>query len=221
MQFGHGKYQQRIQATITSKTPHIAVEISCDKEDTHNLLKDLGLPVPLQQMVRRERDCVRAARRIGFPVVVKPLDANHGRGVSINLNEDQQVATAFAKALESGTSRNVLVESFVEGFDHRMLVVDGELVAVAKRVPGHVLGDGRQTIEQLIEEVNSDPRRGIGHEKVLTRLELDHQAERLMEKAEQHCEGRIISMLEGGYNLEMLPRCIGTHLSILSGTGNA
>jgi cyanophycin synthetase len=183
VQFGHGKYQQRIQATITSKTPHIAVEISCDKEDTHNLLKDLGLPVPQQRMVRRPRDCVRAARRIGFPVVVKPLDANHGRGVSINLTEDNQVETAFEKALENARGRNVLVESFVEGFDHRMLVVNGELVAVAKRVPGHVVGDGRQTIEQLIEEVNSDPRRGIGHEKVLTRLELDHQAERLMSRA--------------------------------------
>ena len=183
VQFGHGKYQQRIQATITSKTQHIAVEISCDKEDTHNLLKDLGLPVPLQIMVRSERDCVRAARRIGYPVVVKPLDANHGRGVSINLNDDRQVAAAHAKALESARGRNVLVESYVEGLDHRMLVVNNELVAVAKRVPGHVVGDGRQTIEQLIAEVNLDPRRGIGHEKVLTRLQLDHQAERLMSKA--------------------------------------
>ncbi len=184
VQFGHGKYQQRIQATITSKTPHIAVEIACDKEDTHNLLKDLGLPVPRQYMVRSERECVRAARRIGFPVVVKPLDANHGRGVSINLTEDSQVATAHGKALENAKGRNVLVESYVEGFDHRMLIVNGELVAVAKRVPGHVVGDGRQTIEKLLEEVNSDPRRGIGHEKVLTRLELDHQAERLLSKAD-------------------------------------
>ena len=183
VQFGHGKFQQRIQATITSKTSHIAVEISCDKEDTHNLLKDLGLPVPLQRVVRNERNCVRAAHRIGYPVVVKPLDANHGRGVSINLTEDEQVVTAFAKAKENARGNSVLVESYIEGFDHRMLAVDGELVAVAKRVPGHVKGDGKCSIEQLIEEVNSDPRRGIGHEKVLTRLELDHQAERLMSKA--------------------------------------
>jgi cyanophycin synthetase len=183
VQFGHGKYQQRIQATITSKTPHIAVEISCDKEDTHNLLKDLGLPVPQQRVVYSESQAVRAARRIGFPVVVKPLDANHGRGVSINLNADEQVSVAYEKALENARGRSVLVESYIEGFDHRMLVVNGELVAVAKRVPGHVVGDGKQTIEQLVEEVNQDPRRGIGHEKVLTRLELDHQAERLMAKA--------------------------------------
>ena len=183
VQFGQGKYQQRIQATITSKTPHIAVEISCDKEDTHNLLKDLGLPVPLQRVVYGPKEAVLAAQLVGFPVVVKPLDANHGRGVSINLNSPEQVTVAYEKALENARGRSVLVESYIEGFDHRMLVVNGELVAVAKRVPGHVVGDGRQTIEQLIEEVNRDPRRGIGHEKVLTRLELDHQASRLMATA--------------------------------------
>jgi cyanophycin synthetase len=182
VQFGHGRYQQRIQATITSKTPHIAVELSCDKEDTHNLLRDLGLPVPQQRLVTTERECMRAARRIGFPVVVKPLDANHGRGVSINLLSDEQVRVAYGVARENARGRSVLVESFIEGMDHRMLVVNNELVAVAKRVPGHVVGDGEHTISELIDIVNQDPRRGIGHEKVLTRLELDHQAQRLMEK---------------------------------------
>jgi cyanophycin synthetase len=185
VQFGHGRYQQRIQATITSKTPHIAVEISCDKEDTHNLLRDLGLPVPEQQLVSSERGAARAAARIGFPVVVKPLDANHGRGVSINLLSEEQVGEAYVKALESARGNSVLVESFIEGMDHRMLVVNNELVAVAKRVPGHVVGDGKHSIRQLVDRVNEDPRRGIGHEKVLTRLELDHQAERLMKKAEK------------------------------------
>ncbi len=183
VQFGHGKYQQRIQATITSETRHIAVEISCDKEDTHNLLNDLGLPVPQQRMIYNPRAAVRAARRIGYPVVVKPLNANHGRGVSINLTEDNQVETAFAEAREHGTSRAVLVEKFITGFDHRMLVVNSELVAAAKRVPGHVIGDGEMNIAELIDEVNDDPRRGIGHEKVLTNLELDNQAHRLMEEA--------------------------------------
>jgi cyanophycin synthetase len=181
IQFGHGKYQKRIQATITSETRHIAVEIASDKEDTHNLLNDLGLPVPQQEMVYSEGDAVRAARRIGHPVVLKPLNANHGRGVSINLNTDEEVAAAFEGAKQHGSSSAVLVESFVTGFDHRMLVVNGKLVAVAKRVPGHVVGDGKHTIEQLVEVVNSDPRRGIGHEKVLTQLQFDAQAERLME----------------------------------------
>lgn len=180
VQFGHGAYQQRIQATITSKTPHIAVEISCDKEDTHNLLRDLGLPVPTQNMVYSKREAVRAARDIGYPVVLKPLNANHGRGVSINLVDEEQVASAFAFAREAGTSKAVLVESYVQGFDHRMLVVNNELVAVAKRVPGHVKGDGLSTISQLVDKVNEDPRRGIGHEKVLTRLELDRQALELL-----------------------------------------
>jgi len=180
VQFGQGKYQQRIQATITSKTPQIAVAISCDKEDTHNLLHKLGLPVPLQLMVYSEKAAVRAAHKIGFPVVLKPLNANHGRGVSINLTEDDQIITAFGEAKNQGKGNAILVESFITGFDHRMLVVNNELVAVAKRVPGNVIGDGKLTIAQLIEIVNSDPRRGIGHEKVLTNLELDTQAQRLM-----------------------------------------
>ncbi|PKI03741.1 acetate--CoA ligase family protein, partial [Glaciecola sp. 33A] len=184
VQFGQGKYQQRIQATITSETKHIAVEISCDKEDTHNLLNDLGLPVPQQMMIYSDKQAVRAAQRIGFPVVLKPLNANHGRGVSINLMTDDDVIAAFAEAQQHGTSRAVLVESFITGYDHRMLVVNNELVAVAKRVPGHVIGDGMHTIEQLIDIVNKDPRRGVGHEKVLTRLELDKQAARLMEEAD-------------------------------------
>ena len=183
VQFGHGKYQQRIQATITSQTKHIAVEISCDKEDTHNMLNDLGLPVPQQRLVYSPREAVRAAHRIGFPVVVKPLDGNHGRGVSINLMTDAQVEVAFGEAKEQSKSRGILVEQFVTGMDHRMLVVNGELVAVAKRVPGHVMGDGKSTIAELINIVNSDPRRGIGHEKVLTNLELDNQAERLLADA--------------------------------------
>ncbi|MFP6806769.1 MAG: cyanophycin synthetase [Pseudomonadales bacterium] len=190
VQFGHGKYQQRIQATITSETRHIAVEIACDKEDTSRLLRDLGLPVPEQRMIYSEREAVRAAHRIGLPVVVKPLDANHGRGVSINLETDEQIEVAFANARENGTSRAVLVESYVLGFDHRMLVVNGELVAVAKRVPGHIVGDGKKTVTELVDEVNEDPRRGIGHEKVLTRLEFDHQATRLLE--------------EGGYSAETI-----------------
>ncbi|MEM9533325.1 MAG: cyanophycin synthetase [Pseudomonadota bacterium] len=184
VQFGHGCFQQRIQATITSKTTHIAVEISCDKEDTHNLLNDLGLPVPQQYMVYSARNAVRAARRIGYPVVVKPLNANHGRGVSINLDHDDAVAGAFDAARDRGTSRAVLVESYIEGMDHRMLIVNGELVAVAKRVPGHVVGDGIHTIAELVDIVNQDPRRGLGHEKVLTQIELDHQAQRLMKNAD-------------------------------------
>lgn len=178
VQFGHGHHQRRIQATVTSETKHIAVEIAGDKELTNQILGDIGLPVPKQEQVYDAEEAVEAAAELGYPVVVKPLDANHGRGVSIGLTTPEQVRIAFAGAVEH--SDCVLVETFIRGFDHRMLVVNGELVAVAKRVPGHVVGDGVSTIAALVERVNADPRRGIGHEKVLTRLEFDAQAERLL-----------------------------------------
>ncbi len=181
VQFGHGQMQQRIQATITSETRHIAVEIASDKEMTNQVLGDVGLPVPKQYSVYREESALRAAKRLGFPLVVKPYNANHGRGVSIGLTTDEQVVKAFNQAREH--SRCVLLETYISGFDHRMLVINNELVAVSKRVPGHVVGDGERTIAQLVDKVNEDPRRGIGHEKVLTRLDLDAQAERLMGKA--------------------------------------
>ena len=181
IQLGHGHLQQRIQATITSQTRHIAVEIASDKEETNRILGDLGLPVPRQRVVAVAEDAVYAAERMGYPVVVKPLDENHGRGVSLNLAEAESVRTAFAVAQEQNRGgRSVVVEKFIKGIDHRMLVVNGELAAVAKRVPGHVVGDGVHTLAELVELVNADPRRGIGHEKVLTRLEFDLQADQLL-----------------------------------------
>jgi len=182
VQLGHGKYQQRIQATVTSRTSHIAVELASDKEETNKILATLGLPVPKQELVQSEGQAVRAAQRIGFPVVTKPYNGNHGRGISIRLMTDEEVAQGYAVAREH--SRSVIVETFLEGDDHRLLVVNGELVAATRRTPGHVVGDGRHTIAQLIETVNRDPRRGVGHEKVLTRLELDAQAEKMLARVD-------------------------------------
>lgn len=179
VQFGHGRYQQRIQATTTGKTSNIAVELAADKEETNTILRDLGLPVPAQRMVRSLEQAQRAAKRIGYPVVLKPLAGNHGRGVTTNLSTPEEIEVAFDDAREHG--RNIIVEKYIEGFDHRLLVVDGKLVAAAKRVPGHVVGDGKHTIEQLVEIVNQDPRRGVGHEKVLTRLEFDNAAKLLLD----------------------------------------
>jgi cyanophycin synthetase len=181
VQLGHGKYQQRIQATVTGRTPHIAVELASDKEETNKILATLGLPVPRQELVQSEGQAVRAARRIGFPVVTKPYNGNHGRGISIRLTTDEEVVQGYAAAREH--SRSVIVETFLEGDDHRLLVVNGELVAATRRTPGHVVGDGVHTITQLVELVNQDPRRGVGHEKVLTRLELDAQAAKMLERA--------------------------------------
>jgi cyanophycin synthetase len=181
VQLGHGKYQQRIQATVTGRTPHIAVELASDKEETNKILATLGLPVPTQELVQTEGQAVRAARRIGFPVVTKPYNGNHGRGISIRLTTDEEVAHGFVVAREH--SRSVIVETFLEGDDHRLLVVQGELVAATRRTPGHVVGDGEHSVAQLIDIVNQDPRRGVGHEKVLTRLELDAQAQKMLESA--------------------------------------
>jgi cyanophycin synthetase len=181
VQLGHGKFQQRIQATVTSRTSHIAVELASDKEETNKILATLGLPVPKQELVQSEGQAIRAANRIGFPVVTKPYDGNHGRGISIRLTSDEEVAQGFAAAREH--SRSVIVETFMEGDDHRLLVVNGELAAATRRTPGHVVGDGEHTILQLIDIVNQDPRRGVGHEKVLTRLEMDAQARKMLERA--------------------------------------
>lgn len=181
IQLGHGRYQRRVQATVTSQTSHIAVELASDKEETNRILGTLGLPVPAQVLVRTPDAAVAAAARITYPVVVKPFNGNHGRGISIHLTTDAQVRDAFQVAREH--SSGVIVESFVTGLDHRMLVINGALVAVSRRQPGNVVGDGRHTIAELVEIVNNDPRRGIGHEKVLTRLELDHQAESLLARA--------------------------------------
>ena len=190
VQFGHGKHQQRIWATTTSQTSNIGVDIAKDKELTNQILESTGLPVPKQYDVYHPNDAVRAAARIGYPVVVKPYNGNHGRAVSIGLTTPEEVRAAVEKA--KLVSKCVLVESFIPGFDHRMLVIDGDLVAVAKRVPGHVVGDGQHTINELVDLVNQDPRRGIGHEKVLTRLEVDEQARRLMEKA-GYDEGTVLA----------------------------
>src|SRR5687767_9533926 len=182
VQLGHGKYQQRIQATVSGRTPHIAVELASDKEETNKILGSLGLPVPRQELVQNESSAVGAARRIGFPVVTKPYNGNHGRGISIRLTNEAEVIEGFNKARE--ISRSVIVETYLEGDDHRLLVVNGDLVAATRRTPGHVVGDGKRTIAELVEVVNQDPRRGVGHEKVLTRLVLDAQAEMLMARVE-------------------------------------
>lgn len=180
IQFGHGKYQQRIQATITGRTPHIAVELASDKEETNKILASLGLPVPRQELVTDASGAVRAARKLGGAVVTKPYNGNHGRGITINISSEDEVRAGFEAAREH--SRSVIVETYVGGDDHRLLVVNGELIAATRRTPGHVVGDGRRTIAELVEAVNQDPRRGVGHEKVLTRLELDAQAVLMMER---------------------------------------
>jgi cyanophycin synthetase len=180
VQLGQGKYQQRIRATMTSMTSALAVDIAQDKKLTNQLLASAGLPVPRSDVVRSADDAVAAAKRIGYPVVTKPLDGNHGRGVGIGIRSDRAVRTGFNRALKQARGGEVVVEQMVEGNDYRILVVGGQMVAVAERVPAHVVGDGTHTVRELVDITNADPRRGIGHEKVLTKIRLGEEADRIL-----------------------------------------
>ncbi|MCB9169399.1 MAG: cyanophycin synthetase [Flavobacteriales bacterium] len=171
VQLGHGVHQKRIRATVTSRTSNIGVEIACDKEETKDLLESYEIPVPRGRVVRTEEGLVEALERVGYPCVIKPIGGNHGRGATIGVKTEEEAKAALAKARE--ISRSVIVERFITGLDHRLLVIDHKFVAAAKRTPACVTGDGRHTIQELVDEVNKDPRRGYGHEKVLTQIDID------------------------------------------------
>ena len=176
VQLGQGVHAKRIRATMTSETSSIAVDIASDKDLTTRLLGAAGLPVPKQESVRTADQAVTVANRIGFPVVVKPLDGNHGRGVCLDLQDESDVREAFVVAREQSKRGTVIVESMVTGRDYRCLIIDGRMAAIAERVPASVTGDGTSTVEQLVDLTNADPRRGVGHEKVLTRIKMDAAA---------------------------------------------
>lgn len=170
-QLGYGENQKRIQATVTSQTSSIGVELACDKEDTKYLLEQAEIPVPKGEIVKSEDGLESALRSIGYPVVIKPVNGNHGRGITTNITNKENALIAYHAA--KSVSRSVIVERYITGDDYRVLVINYKLVAAAKRTPARVIGDGKSTIEQLIEEVNKHPKRGYGHEKVLTYITID------------------------------------------------
>ena len=176
VQLGHGVHQKRIRATMTNQTSSLGVDIASDKKLTNKLLAGTGVPVPRAQVVRSPDDAAAAAAKIGFPVAIKPLDGNHGRGVVLNLGDAEAVRSGYAAARRESRHGGVVVESFLTGNDYRCLVIGGVLRAVAQRVPAHVVGDGEHPLADLVELTNADPRRGIGHEKVLTRIKVDEEA---------------------------------------------
>ncbi len=181
IQFGYGVHQKRIQATLSTSTGILAVELASDKEGTKQILREAGVPVPRGTVISYLDDLEGAIADVGgYPIVIKPLDGNHGRGITINITHWEQAEAAYDAAKE--VSRDVIVERFYQGSDHRVLVINGKVVAVAERVPAHVVGDGKATIEQLIEQTNQDPRRGEGHENVLTKLEVDRTTWQLLEQ---------------------------------------
>ena len=178
LQLGHGCHQQRMNGTETTRTSVVGNGLAANKDYARRVLRAVGLPVPMYERVSRERDAVAAAKRIGFPVVVKPNNRNMGIGVGVGMRTSREVREAFRRARESGPS--VLVEELVAGADYRMLVIDGKLRAAAKRGPAHVVGDGVHTIEDLVRRANMDPRRGAGQRSSWTRLELDDESDRLL-----------------------------------------
>ena len=180
VQLGYGINQMRFQATITCKTSSIAVDIACNKEQTKKMLDAASIPVAGGGICVVEEDLTEIIKKIGYPIVLKPLDGNHGKGASINVTnwEDAVAGLAYAKKY----SNRIIVEKFITGFDFRVLVIDNKLVAAAKRVPAHVIGNGKDTIQQLIDITNLDPRRGYGHENVLTQIDVDRDTEDLLIK---------------------------------------
>src|SRR5687767_5532322 len=176
VQLGYGVHQKRIQATTTANTNMIAVDIAANKHATKKLLGDMGVPVPKGFRIREMDELEKTVASVGYPVVIKPLDGNHGKGATVGITDLEHAQVAFEKAKEY--SRWVIVEQQLQGADFRALVVNNRLIAVAERIPAHIVGDGEQTIQQLIDATNADPRRGYGHENVLTTINVDGQTTR-------------------------------------------
>ncbi len=186
VQLGYGKNQVRFRATMTERTSSIAVDIAGNKDETKRLLSDAAIPVAKGVTASSLDDVHDAIKRVGFPLVFKPLDGNHGKGATINVKNEEQAIAAFHYAKEY--SRRIIVESFITGHDFRVLVIDHKMVAAALRVPAHIKGDGKHTVQQLIDKENEDPRRGYGHENVLTEITVDRDTLDLLEKKEYTLE---------------------------------
>jgi cyanophycin synthetase len=190
VQLGYGVNQKRIRATIASTTGNIAVDIACDKEETKLLLEAAEIPVPRGTVVRSEEGLKDAVERFGYPLVIKPIDGNHGKGNTTNITTWEQAVKALEAAQHYG--RSAIVERFITGYDFRCLVINYKFICAALRTPASVVGDGVHNIQWLIEETNKDPRRGYGHEKVLTQITIDQFTQKMLDDA--------------GYTLETVPR---------------
>ena len=183
VQLGYGKNQERIRATMTGQTGSLAVDFAQDKWETKSLLENHGIPVPKGIETSRYKSAKAAIKRIGYPLVVKPSDGNHGRGITVGVNNEEHFEIAYEAALKQSKNGYVIIEQMLAGADFRFLVINGTLVAAAKRIPAHVRGNGKLSIQQLIDKENENPLRGYGHENVLTEIDVDSQTERLIADA--------------------------------------
>lgn len=180
IQLGYGKNQVRFRASITDRTSSIAVDIAANKEETKHILKAASIPVSDGSCISHVEDLDAELEKIGFPLVIKPFDGNHGKGTSINIRTREEAHAAFEYA--KTFSKRVIIEKYIHGFDFRALVINNRLVAAALREPAHVIGDGKSTLKQLIDKENSDPCRGYGHENILTAIKVDRETEELLAK---------------------------------------
>ena len=183
LQLGYGANQKRIQATLSNNTSILAVELACDKEGTKSILENAGVPVPQGTVIGYLDELQQAIADIGgYPIVVKPLDGNHGRGITININDFPEAEVAYDLASKASKSHSIIIERYYPGNDHRVLVINNKVVAVAERVPAHVVGDGKSTVKDLIEITNQDPKRGNGHDNVLTKIIIDPTSKAVLAK---------------------------------------
>jgi cyanophycin synthetase len=189
VQLGYGINQKRVRATIASTTSSIAVDIAGDKEETKNLLSAAEIPVPKGVIIYDDETAESAVRSVGFPMVIKPINGNHGKGATTNITTIEQVEKALEAARKYG--RHVICEKYITGFDFRVLVVNYKFVCAALRTPAAVTGDGEHTIQWLVDETNKDARRGYGHEKVLTQIKIDEFTQKMLDDV--------------GYTLETIP----------------
>lgn len=199
VQLGYGKYARKIQATITDQTSCIAVDSASDKQLTKEILKCFAIPVPEGRTVDNPMEAIQTAELLGYPVVVKPYNGNQGKGVSLDLRSPEEVQQGFQIA--KGFSDRVLVEEYINGKHYRVAVVGNKVVAVAQRLAAHVIGNGKNTIEELIGMENENPLRGEGHEKALTKIKIDDVMMLLLEKTNKSLldipkEGEIVFLRE-------------------------
>jgi cyanophycin synthetase len=190
IQLGYGKYHKKMEGTLTDNTSCISVDMACDKTVTNELLGQAGIPVPKGRVCRTTKEAIQAADEIGYPVVLKPVNGNQGKGVSSNIQCPEEIADAFRIAAEF--SENILVEEFIKGNDYRILIIGNQVSAVSLRIPANVIGDGRHTVAQLVELKNKDDRRGEDHERPLTKIKID--------------EIGLIILKKQGYSLGSVPK---------------